>query len=430
MRRRWFYFLLFLLILGLNLAGAQTNREELTAITDVKIVPVVGEDIPQGTIIIRGNKIEAVGAGLSIPAGAKVISGRGLTAYPGMTDAACTLGLYEIGSIQATIDYRETGRINPQVLATEALRPDSMHIPVARANGITTALVMPSGGLIAGRSGLIQLVGSTPPEMVLKSPVAMHIELPAIARGGFRRQAAQREEGSRLLEEVRNVLDEARFYEKRKIVASKNKLISPPDFDEKLEALLPVVHGELPVIISVHSGQDIRAAIKFVQEQKLKAIFSGVSQGWMVAKEIAAAGIPVIFGSLYELPPSWEDGYDALYRNPGVLRQAGVKIAFSSSSASLAKELPYHAAKAAAFGLDKREALKAVTIYPAEILGVDNLIGSLEKGKLANIVLAEGDILELRTVIRHVFINGKEISLSSIYEELLDKYKKRNTKNE
>lgn len=429
MRRRWLYFPLLLLILGPSLFASQIKEEELTVITDVRIVTVVGEDIPQGTIIIRGNKIEAVGAGLTIPAGARVISGRGLTAYPGMTDASSTLGLYEIGSIQATIDYRETGRINPQVLTTEALRPDSMHIPVARASGITTALITPSGGLIAGRSGLVQLAGSTPPEMVLKSPVAMHIELPAIARG-FRRQAAQQEDGSRLLEEVKNILDQARFYEKRKMLASKNKLISPPDFDEKLEALLPVVHAELPVIISVHSAQDIRAAIKFVTEQKLKAIFYGVSQGWMVAKEIAQAGIPVIFGSLYDLPPSWEDGYDALYRNPGVLRQAGVKIAFSSSSASLAKELPYHAAKAAAFGLDKREALKAVTIYPAEILGVDNLIGSLEKGKLANIVLAEGDILEQRTVIRHVFINGEEISLSSIYEQLLEKYKKRNAKFE
>ncbi|MGQ9579165.1 MAG: amidohydrolase family protein [Candidatus Aminicenantales bacterium] len=429
MRRRWLYFPLLLLILGPSLFATQVKEKELTVITDVRIASVVGEDIPQGTIIIRGNKIEAVGAGLTIPAGARVVSGRGLTAYPGMTDASSTLGLYEIGSIQATIDFRETGRINPQVLTTEALRPDSMHIPVARANGITTALITPAGGLIAGRSGLVQLAGETPPEMVLKSPVAMHIELPAIARG-FRRQATQREDGSRLLEEVKDILDQARFYEKRKMLASKNKLISPPDFDEKLEALLPVVHAELPVIISVHSAQDIRAAIKFVSEQKLKAIFYGVSQGWMVAKEIAQAGIPVILGSLYDLPPSWEDGYDALYRNPGVLRQAGVKIAFSSSSASLAKELPYHAAKAAAFGLDKREALKAVTIYPAEILGVDNLIGSLEKGKLANIVLAEGDILEQRTVIRHVFINGVEISLSSIYEQLLEKYKKRNEKIE
>lgn len=419
--RRGFFlsWLLILLLFSLPL-----KAEDSIAIINVKIIPVVGNDIDRGTIIIRGEKIEDIGANISIPSGAKIIDGQGLIAYPGMIDAYSQLGLSEIGSIQATIDYRETGRINPQVLATEALRPDSMHIPITRSNGITAALVAPSGGLISGRSGLIHLYGWTPPEMIVKAPVALHIELPA-ARGGFRRQTGQPSEGTKLLDEVKELFDQARFYEKRKIAANKNKLIALPEFDEKLEALLPVIHGELPAMISVHSANDIRAAIKFVQEQKIKAIFYGVSQGWMVAKEIAQAGIPVVFASLYQLPPSWEDGYDALYRNPGVLNQAGVKIAFSSSSASLAKELPYHAAKAAAFGLDRKEALKAVTIYPAQIFGVDHLMGSLEKGKLANIVLAEGDLLELRTVIRHVFIKGQEIDLSSAYTEYLEKYKKR-----
>lgn len=414
---------LFLISIVLTLFGP-IRAEEVVAITNVKIIPVVGNDIEKGTIVVRGERIEDIGINPSIPAGAKIIDGQGLIAYPGMIDGLSQLGLYEIGSIQATIDYRETGRINPQVLATEALRPDSMHIPITRSNGITAALVAPSGGLISGRSGLIQLYGWTPPEMVIKAPVALHVELPA-ARAGFRRQAAQPTEGSRLLNEVKDWLDQARWYEKRKTAASKNKLLALPEFDEKLEALLPVIHGDLPVMISVHSADDIRAAIKFVQEQKIKTIFYGVSQGWMVAKEIAQAGIPVIFASLHQLPPSWEDGYDALYRNPGVLQKAGVKIAFSSSSASLAKELPYHAAKAVAFGLDKREALKAVTIYPAEIFGVSNLMGSLEKGKLANIVLAEGDLLELKTVIRHVFIKGQEMDLSSAYTEYLEKYKKR-----
>lgn len=414
---------LFLISIVLTLFGP-IRAEEVVAITNVKIIPVVGNDIEKGTIVVRGERIEDIGINPSIPAGAKIIDGQGLIAYPGMIDGLSQLGLYEIGSIQATIDYRETGRINPQVLATEALRPDSMHIPITRSNGITAALVAPSGGLISGRSGLIQLYGWTPPEMVIKAPVALHVELPA-ARAGFRRQAAQPTEGSRLLNEVKDWLDQARWYEKRKTAASKNKLLALPEFDEKLEALLPVIHGDLPVMISVHSAEDIRAAIKFVQEQKIKTIFYGVSQGWMVAKEIAQADIPVIFASLHQLPPSWEDGYDALYRNPGVLQKAGVKIAFSSSSASLAKELPYHAAKAVAFGLDKREALKAVTIYPAEIFGVSNLMGSLEKGKLANIVLAEGDLLELKTVIRHVFIKGQEMDLSSAYTEYLEKYKKR-----
>jgi imidazolonepropionase-like amidohydrolase len=261
--------------------------------------------------------------------------------------------------------------------------------------------------------------------MVIKSPLAMHIEFPTLARAGLRGRQAPREDASQRVIELKDWLNKARFYQKRKEAAAGNLRFRLPDFDEKLEFLLPVVNGELPLMIAVYADKDIRAAIKFVQEEKIRAIFFGVTQGWKVAEEIAKAGIPVVFGSLYDMPPGWEDGYDALYRNPSVLKHAGVKIAFSSQSASLAKELPYHAAKAAAFGLDRREALKAVTINPAEIFGVDAIMGSLEKGKLANIVLADGDLLELRTGIHKVFIDGEEINLSSRYTELLEKFKPR-----
>ncbi|MBU4203773.1 MAG: amidohydrolase family protein, partial [Acidobacteria bacterium] len=158
--------------------------------------------------------------------------------------------------------------------------------------------------------------------------------------------------------------------------------------------------------------------------------FMGVTDGWKAADKIAEAGIPVILGSMTDMPSSWDDGYDAIYRNPSILNKAGVKIAFSSQSSSLAKDLPYMAGKAAAFGLDREEALKAVTIYSAEILGVADSMGSLEKGKLANIVLCDDDILELRTNIRHVFVEGVEADLSTVYTELLNKWKKRHKKPE
>ncbi|MDH7511628.1 MAG: amidohydrolase family protein [Clostridiales bacterium] len=414
-----------ILLLAASLIYGQSQNEGYTAIKGAHIIPVVGEDIPVGTILIKDKLIEAVGKDIVIPASARIVDGTGLYAYPGMIDSFCFLSLSEISSIPATIDYRETGRINPQVRSVEALRPDSMHIPITRSNGITAALVVPSGGLIAGQSGLIRLTGWTPGEMVIKSPVAMHVEFPSLGRRGFQREQEPREEASKQVIELKDWLNKARFYQKRKQAAAKNMLLQMPEFDEKLEFLHPVVNGELPLMISVHADKDIRAAIKFVQEEKIKAIFFGMTQGWKVAEEIAKAGIPVVFGSLYDMPPSWEDGYDALYRNPAALQKAGVKIAFSSQSASLAKDLPYHAAKAAAFGLEKREALKAVTINPAEILGVADIMGSLEKGKLANIVLANGDILELRTTISRVFIDGQEIDFSSRYTELLDKYKPR-----
>lgn len=396
-----------------------------TAIKGGTIVPVAGEDIEGGTILIKNNLIEAVGKDIEIPQEAEIISAKGLFIYPGMIDGYSQLGLQEISVLRATVDNRETGDINPQLQCVEALRPDSMHIPIARANGITAALVAPSGGMISGQSGLIRLTGWTPQEMVVKSPIAMHIDLPTLPRpSAYRRETRPREEASKKIKELKNLFNKARFYQKRRQMASEKLLLPMPEFDEHLEFLLPVVNGELPVMISVHGEKDILDAIKFVEEEKLKAIFFGVSEGWKVAEEIGKSGIPVVFYSLYAMPSKWEDGYDALYRNPSVLSQAGVKIAFSSSSASTAKDLPYHAAKAAAFGLDKREALKAVTIYPAEIFGVDNLMGSLEKGKLANIVVADGDILEFRTHIKHVFIEGKEMDLFTRYEELLEKYKK------
>jgi imidazolonepropionase-like amidohydrolase len=402
---------------------SQTKTSGVIAIKGADIIPVVGEDIQSGTILIKDGLIVTVGKDVEIPAGAQIIDATGLYAFPGMIDSYCHLGIQEISSIRATVDSQETGRINPQVISVEALRPDSMHIPISRSNGITTALVAPTGGLIAGKSGLIRLTGYTPEEMVIKSPVALHIEFPSIGRS--RRRTAEQTQASRLIEELKELFKNARYYEKRKKAAEENSQLQLPEYDETLECLLPVVNGEIPVFLSVHAEQDILDAIKFVQEEKLKAIFFGMTYGWKIPEKIKDAGFPVVFGSLNAMPAKWDDGYDAVYRNPAVLSKAGVKIAFSSQSSSLAKDLPYFAAKAAAFGLDRREALKAVTIYPAEIFGLQDSLGSLEKGKIANIVLADGDILEMGTNIKHVFIDGVDTDLSSIYTELLEKFKKR-----
>jgi imidazolonepropionase-like amidohydrolase len=424
MTKRIFVFALILIIctcFGL----AQEKRPSVIAIKGANIIPVVGENITEGIILIKDGLIEAVGKNIAIPEGAKTINAQGLFAYPGMIDSSCYLGLQEISSVRATVDYRETGRINPQAKTVEALRPDSMHIPISRSNGITVALVAPSGGLISGQSGLIRLVGWTPEEMIIKSSVAMHIQFPSLPRPRRGRQTQPREQASKQIKELQEIMKQARYYQKRKDAAKKNSRLHLPEFDEKLEFLLPVVNGKLPVMISVFADKDIKAAIKFVKDEKLKAIFFGATEGWKVAEDIKKSGIPVVFNSLNSVPTKWEDGYDAYYRNPGVLAKAGVKFAFSSGSASLAKDLPYMAAKAAAFGLDKKEALKGVTIYPAQIFGVDKMMGSLEKGKVANIVVADGDILELRTNIKNVLIDGKETDLSSIYTELLEKFKKR-----
>ncbi len=418
-----------LAVLAAPLAAARPEGARLIAITNARIVPVVGAEIPRGTILIEDGRIAAVGADVAVPAGAQVVDANGLRAYPGLIDGYSSLGLVEISAVAATVDNRETGRINPQARALEAIRYDSMHIPISRSNGITAAIVAPAGGFVSGVSCLLKLDGWTHREMAVKPAAAMHIELPGLrtARGGIaggRQGAPPQADGPALLAELKGLLDAARAYEKRRDAAAADRRLALPGYDETSESLLPVVKGELPLMISVHGEKDIRAAVKFVRDENIKAVFYGVEQGFKVAGELAAARIPVVLGSLYDLPPVWEDGYDALFRNPGILAKAGVKIAFSSSSASVAKDLPYHAAKAAAFGLDRGEALKAVTINTAEIFGVAGTMGSLEKGKAANIVLADGDILELRTNIAKVFIDGRETDLSNRYTELLEKFKK------
>lgn len=418
--------------LFLNAADTDGKSPKVLAIVNARIVPVVGEEIASGTIIIKDGRIAEIGQNVSIPKEAQVIEAKGLIAYPGMIDAYSSLGLVEISGVSATVDNRETGRINPQVKAIEALKYDSMHIPIARANGIVAAVVAPTGGLISGQSTLVKLDGWTNREMVIKESLALQVELPRIrgSRGGFMGFGRQEATIStdKALAELKELFHKARMYEKRRQTAQKNILLPLPDFDETSLFLLPVVKGELPVMFSVHGDKDILQTIRFVQEEKIKAIFYGVEQGFKVAEEIKKAGIPCIIGSLYDLPPTWEDGYDSLFVNPGILNKAGVKIAFSSSSSSASKDLPYHAAKAVAFGLDRKEALKAVTIYPAEIFGVDGMMGSLEKGKLASIVLADGDLLEFGTKIEKVFIEGKEVDLNNRYTELLEKFKKRELK--
>ncbi len=379
---------------------------KITVLMNAEVYPITAPLVKGATIIIEGEKIKAVGKGLKIPEGAMVIDLKGLRVYPGMIDAYSRLGLMEIGSLPETIDFREAGQFKPHVDTCRAVYPWSEHIPVALANGVMAALAAPSGGWIAGRSCLIQLYGRNIFEMTLKDPVALHIELPE--KRGKRGKVAKLN-----MKPLEEFLNKALYYMKVKKAAMKDPSISPPPFEEKLEAMIPVLEGKLPVIITANKEASILAALKFIKKYKLKGILQGAKNGWKVARQIAKAGVPVIIGPLYTSPDSWEDGYDAPYRNASVLAKAGVKIAFSTASASAAMDLPFHAAKAVAFGLDRETALKAVTIYPAEILGVEDKLGSIEPGKLANLVITDGDLLEIKTHVKFLIIRGKKVVLDN-----------------
>lgn len=403
------------------------------AIRNARIITVTGSVIENGTVVITNGKIAAVGANASVPSGAKVIEGKGLSVYPGMIDADTEIGLTEIGSVAGSVDTNEIGDNNANIHVDVAIRPDSSHIAVTRVNGITTALSAPRGGLIAGQSALLNLDGWTAREMILKSPVAMHFNWPGAGRGrgefggfGQQRNATElRREQDKQIESLKKILRDAAAYGNARDARAKDPGLPRQDVDLKLEALVPVVRGQMPVVINVSLERDIKAAIAFVGEMKLKAIISGGIEAYKVADQLKAKNIPVIIGPVLRMPVNEDDPYDAAFSNAGLLSKAGVKIAFQTNDSAYSRNLPYHAGMAAAFGLSKEEALKAVTIYPAEIFGVADRIGSIEQGKIANLIVTDGDPLEIRTQIKHVFINGRDIPLTSRHTELYEKYKAR-----
>src|SRR5437870_3988948 len=410
------------------------QSSETYAIRNARIVTVTGPVIENGTVVIANGKIAAVGSGVSAPAGAKIIDAQGLSVYPGMIDADTEIGLTEIGSVAGSVDVSEIGDNNANIHVDVAIHPDSSHIAVTRVNGITTALTAPRGGLIAGQSAIINLDGWTPREMVLKSPAAMHINWPGGGGGrgfggeffGQQRSATElRREQEKQIENLKKILRDAAAYGDAMDARAKDTSLPKQNVDLKLDALIPVVRGQMPVVINVNLERDLKAAIAFVTEMKLKAIISGGIEAYKVADQLKAKNIPVIVGPVLRVPVREDDPYDAAFANAGLLAKAGVKIAFQTNDSAYSRNLPYHAGMAAAFGLPKEEALKAVTIYPAEILGIADRVGSIEQGKIANLIVTDGDPLEIRTQIKHVFINGRDIPLTTRHTELYEMYKAR-----
>jgi imidazolonepropionase-like amidohydrolase len=414
-------------------ATAQT-RSETYAIRNARIVTVTGPVIDNGTVVIANGKIAAVGANVSIPSGAKVIDAKGLSIYPGMMDSGTTLGLEEIGSVAGTQDKAEIGDNNANIHVDVAIHPDSSHIPVTRVNGITTVLTAPEGGTIAGQSALINLDGWVPREMLLKSSVAMHINWPGGFGGGggdfggFGQQRltneARRQQETQI-ENLKKILRDAKAYADAKDARAKDSSLPKQDVNLKYEALIPVVRGQMPVVINANTERDIKSAIAFADEMKVKMILSSGIEANRVADQLKAKNIPVIVGPVLRMPNREDDPYDAAFTNASLLVKAGVKIAFQTGDSAEARNLPYNVGMAAAFGLPKDEALKAVTIYPAEIFGVADQIGSIEQGKIANLIVTDGDPLEVLTQVKYLFINGHQVSLSTRHTELYEKYKAR-----
>jgi imidazolonepropionase-like amidohydrolase len=407
------------------------GKKVTVAIRNATIYPVTSAPIANGTIVIAEGRITAVGANAAVPAGATVIDGSGLSVYPGLIDSGTTVGLVEVDSVAGTVDTSELGDLNPNARAEVAVNPHSNVIPVTRVNGITTVLTAPEGGVISGTSALINLIGWTPAEMVLKAPVAMHIRFPRVRSGfGDQPQDEEAEKEARKaytnqLEKLRDTMRDAQAYARASSARTADRNVKRFDRDLILEALVPVIDGKVPVVLHASNARDVKAALEFADEFKLKAILSGVVDVAKSLPEIKKRDVPVILGPILALPPREDDAYDLLFGNAKLLYDAGVPFAIQSADAHQSRNLPYHAAACAAFGLPKDVALQAITINPARIFGVADRVGSLEVGKIANVIVTDGDPLEIRTNVRRLFIAGEEIPLDSYHTQLYEKFRKR-----
>jgi len=422
--------------------GNPTTQQGVTpargtiAIRNARIVTVSGPDIENGTVVIRDGKIEAVGANVSVPAGAQTIDGRGLSVYPGMIDAGTNMGLVEVPQgANGTVDTSEVGDLNPNAKAIIAVNPHSAHIGVTRVEGITNTLTAPTGGLISGQAALINLLGTAPKEMGVVPQLALVINYPRIGGGGggfggFQQQPANLSEtltaNERQLDQIRKELRDAEAYGRSQDAYAKDKSLPRPDQNVVLAPLVPYVRGEQPVIFRADREAEIRGVIRFAEEMKLKPIILGGNDAWKVASLLKEKNVPVILTGIFSLPSREDDAYDALYEQPAKLQQAGVRFCISTGDAGAeVRNLAQYAGMAAAYGLSKADALKAVTLYPAQVLNVADRLGSIEVGKMANLVITDGDLLEIRTRIRYLLIDGRPVVLTSRHTELNDAFKNR-----
>ncbi|PHR96003.1 MAG: imidazolonepropionase [Blastopirellula sp.] len=407
---RFFIFTTLFVSLLTSIASASDQIPGATqthpiAIVGATIHTVSGNTIKNGSIVFDKGRIVQVGKKVDLPKDCKVIKATGKHVYPSMIEANSDIGLVEINSLKDTIDSREFGSLNPNVKTAVAFNPDSELIPVARANGILLAITSPKGGLLSGRSSLMMLDGWTWEDMTLKSDTGMHVQWST---------------SSKSIQQLVDILDQTRRY-----IAARKSPQSTQPVDLRLEALIPVVNRKLPLIVSANSLSQIEGAVAFARRQTVKIIISGGYDAPHCAKLLQDENVPVIIGAVYRTPQHRHGAYDEGYTLPKQLQDAGIPYCISAGGrfgASMIRNLPYNAATAAAYGLTEKEALRSITLSPAEILGVADRVGSLQVGRDATLFIADGNILETPTQVLSAFIQGRKVDLDNRHKQLNRKY--------
>ena len=418
-------------------AWSQTTSSAY-AIKGGKVFTLAGPAIENGTVIMREGKIAAVGANIAIPSDAQVIDATGLEVYPGMFDPVTQIGLNEVSAVSATLDVSELGDYNPELVAATAVNPASAYIPVTRANGITEVIAAPGtagfdaqgGGLITGQASAFNLAGWTMEDMQLNRSVAMVINWPSIQTRTFdfatfsikeKAYSDAKKEYDKSVNELSDWLNRARHYAQAKEKGSPALY----ERDLKLESLVPVVQGKLPVLVIADDERDIRNAVEFCTKQNLKMILGSGAEAWKVKDLLKEKKIPVILGPTERIPDKEDTPYDKPMTQPSELFAAGIPFAFSSFGTSFSRRLPQYAGASVAYGLPHDEALKAVMLNAAQIFGLGDQLGTLEAGKLGNVIVTNGDPLEIQTQVKYLFIKGQLTSLANRHSDFYEQYRKR-----
>jgi imidazolonepropionase-like amidohydrolase len=440
--------------LGLLIAfgvAACAAANDTFLIRGVDVYPVTGPEVKGVSVLVQDGKIADIGAKIVAPKGMKIVEGKGLRLYPGMIDSNTELGLSEVGAERVTVDTGELGEFMPQLKALSAVNPESAHFPVVRANGITSVMTFPAAGgrggrggsgaqFISGQAALIHMDGWTWEDMEINRSAAVHLLFPSIASRGGRGGMANVDFADEVAllfgggsaagtytEAKRNydaqVAKVTEFFEQARQY-QKERTANMPGFkrDLKFEAMLPVLEGKVPVAVPAARERAIHDAIAFAEKEHIKIVILAPQELGKEGPELKAKNIPVILGRTEALPENQDAPYDYAESLPGEFYKAGVKIAFGTFDNEFSRNLPYNAARAVAYGLPYDAALKAITINAAEIWGAGDKMGSIEKGKWADLMLVTGDPLETPTQIKALYIKGKEVDLSNKQTKLYDKY--------
>ncbi|MBB4089313.1 amidohydrolase family protein [Salinibacter ruber] len=421
----------FLLALPAH-AQKQPGFQGPFALTNAQVIVAPGDTLDDGTVVIRDDSIAAVGPDVSVPSDAQAFDLSGQMVYPGFIDSGTHLGLAEIGSLPETRDFNEIGDLTAHMNALTAVNPSTVHVPTTRVHGITSVITEPENGILPGTAALIGLHGYTPEQMHLGDVTLTKLNFPSVGRQGpsdDRSPETIQKEAEKALTQLNDLWAQAERYARiDSAVAEQPEARRQPEFVPAMEGLLPVIRGEQPLMISANAAADISKALDWAEERGVldQLILSGALEGWRVADEIAAANVPVLVGSIMQPPSRESDRYDKAYRTPALLHDAGVTVALRSGKTENVRNLVFHAGFAAARGLGKTEALRAITTNPARIFGVADQVGTIEAGKRANLFVADGDPLQPATDVQHLFIDGYKLPLENRATKLYDEFLNRN----